>query len=429
MAIQGQGNTKIEDLLIKLQRDYKYLFSHLDHTNIDRIYTEYCSIQSAAGETVLDGPSLLMYDDTPTKRLELGWDGSDFIFALYNIAGDVTIELDSNGNALFKGEVLIGTNNKVYIHTSTTNGMIEFLDNLDATKGRLWYSSVSNNIELTAFGNNLDIVGQVIQISANGDAYLDAEGEVTIQTLSGDDINIISDLNLDIDTTGDIYMDFVDMAMTATGDIDIEATTIDLEGSADGVSLGDGRSTNYARFWSDGELSLHGTARVKKEVILNAMSVKLGAAPPTETLKNMGASGNVQIPVLQFSNAAQNDILFEMHMPHDLDDSANVTFKLMWFPGAAWTTGNYMWKLEYLVADKSGADYSTGTPTTISADVTPSNANDSIETDFSTSIPADNDQVIYCHLYRDVASDNGDDVGEVRFVKIEYTSNKLGEAT
>ena len=87
-----------------------------------------------------------------------------------------------------------------------------------------------------------------------------------------------------------------------------------------------------------------------------------------------------------------------------------------------------MWKLEYL-AKANNASFATGTPTTISADVTPANATDSIETEFASTIDLNAEQTLCGHFYRDVANDNGDAKGEIRFFEIEYTSNKLGVDT
>ena len=189
-----------------------------------------------------------------------------------------------------------------------------------------------------------------------------------------------------------------------------------------------GDANNYATF-VDGVLTLVGDARVKKEIYIPVSRQTLGAGAPTATTRAVGASGSVKVPVLSFSKTVEQETYLEIHVPVDADGTVNVAFHLMWFPGASWTTGNYMWKLDYLVKDDAGADLSAGAPTTIYADVTPSAVTDIIESVFQTTIDAGPEQVIWCRLWRDVANDNADDTGEVRFCEIEYTSNKLGEAT
>ncbi len=202
------------------------------------------------------------------------------------------------------------------------------------------------------------------------------------------------------------------------------AAVLDVVGN---VRLGDS-ATNYFGSASDGEVSLHGTARVKLEVVQQAFSSKKGAASPTEVLSQVGTTATMLEPRLSFSAVVQQDIHFIIHVPENADGSVNVQFHLMWIPASGWTAGNYMWKLEYIVKDEN-ADSTTVASTTISADVTPANDDNFIETEFATTIDAGPDQTISCHLYRDVANDNGDAAGEVRFVEVEYTANKLGEAT
>jgi len=41
-----------------------------------------------------------------------------------------------------------------------------------------------------------------------------------------------------------------------------------------GANIGDGGTTNYAEFKADGELNLHGTARVIKQLYLDAGALK-----------------------------------------------------------------------------------------------------------------------------------------------------------
>ena len=205
-------------------------------------------------------------------------------------------------------------------------------------------------------------------------------------------------------------------AYTWTGDHDFQATT-DL-----------GSATNYTRFANDGTQTMAGTARVRREIQVSELFSELGGSAPTRTTRAVGASGGVVVPVLSFSDVVQNDVYFEIHAAHDTDDSVSVEFHIHWIPNSTWTSGNYMWKLEYL-AKANNASFATGTPTTISADVTPANATDSIETEFASTIDLNAEQTLCGHFYRDVANDNGDAKGEIRFFEIEYTSNKLGVDT
>lgn len=192
-----------------------------------------------------------------------------------------------------------------------------------------------------------------------------------------------------------------------------------------------GSTTNYTQLDTSGRLTMVGNARVLKEDRVDANVATKGSSAPTASTRTAGASGTLKFPVIQFSKVTQQDVYFTFHIEPDTDTTSPVQFHLMWIPGASYTTGNYVWKLEYLTKyeDNSYGDatITTGTPTTISEDVTPSSATSLIETHFATTISVNTSQVIMGHFYRDVAADNADDVGEVLFFEIEYYVNKLGE--
>lgn len=180
------------------------------------------------------------------------------------------------------------------------------------------------------------------------------------------------------------------------------------------------------------QLMLHGDARVERELIFPARNSTKGASAPPTTLRDMGASGGLKEPVVQFSKTTQQDTYGVFHPPSNIDSSEDIEVHLMWVAGDGWTSGNYMWCLEYLVKDEDlsmGTDVNMllGTPTTICEDVTPTNANSFIETEFSSTIDVNLEQTLSVHFYRDVANDNGDDTGDVRFFEAEYVVNSLGE--
>lgn len=240
--------------------------------------------------------------------------------------------------------------------------------------------------------------------------------------------------HVQIDTSGNVsVLSTTDSSSTTTGALKSAGglgivKSVNIGGSITAASghIGDA-STNYSAFAADGTLTMVGTARVLKEVRTSVIATRNGSSAPTDANRAVGASGGVLLPVKQFSKTTQNDIYFELHPESDIDSSVNVAIHFMWLPGSGWTTGNYLWKLEYLVKNENGAAYNTGTPTTISADVTPANATDTIETVFASTVALTWNQTIWCHFYRDVAGDNADDTGDLRFVEMEYTANKLGE--
>ena len=88
-----------------------------------------------------------------------------------------------------------------------------------------------------------------------------------------------------------------------------------------------------------------GISPVWLEYYIAAGRTKAGVSAPTETLRAIGASGGVLIDVQQFSKTVQQDVYFEWHTPYNLDNTVPVEFHLMWLPGSAYTTGNYLWEI------------------------------------------------------------------------------------
>lgn len=112
------------DRLTQLSRTLEYLTGHMDYKNVRQLFTEYCQIKSKAGETVIDGPTLKMYDKqaTPKLRLKMGYNPitGDFTFELYNAAGVKTLGLDSNGNVIMTAQ----GGGKVVINA--TDGIVQY---------------------------------------------------------------------------------------------------------------------------------------------------------------------------------------------------------------------------------------------------------------------------------------------------------------
>jgi hypothetical protein len=95
------------DTIASLKKTLTWLLANLDDSNVKRLVTEYCKIQSENGETELSGPQFIMKDATGTIRLVIGYDKTDnkFIFSLVNAAGTPTVGINDDGNAMFTGEI------------------------------------------------------------------------------------------------------------------------------------------------------------------------------------------------------------------------------------------------------------------------------------------------------------------------------------
>jgi hypothetical protein len=181
-----------------------------------------------------------------------------------------------------------------------------------------------------------------------------------------------------------------------------------------------------AQFTPCGQLMLEGYARVRKTLVLPVSGATPGVISPALAQRAVGASGSIKAPVLSFSNTIEQSVYVEIYAPLDIDDSAAVELHALWQPAAGWSSGNCVWKFEYLVKDET-ADFTAGAPAIIASDTRPTNARDMQKAIFATRLDVHTRQVIMGRFYRDVASDDGDAAAELRCLKIEYTTNRLGE--
>ena len=104
------GNTQdlyqLKEQLAKLQKDLDYMLNNLDSRNVTRLNTNQTKISSADGYTKIDGNQLTM-TDTTQPRLKMGYnkDTGLFEFILFDENGIKTFEVDSTGEAVFKGSI------------------------------------------------------------------------------------------------------------------------------------------------------------------------------------------------------------------------------------------------------------------------------------------------------------------------------------
>lgn len=151
-------------------------------------------------------------------------------------------------------------------------------------------------------------------------------------------------------------------------------------------------------------------------------------AAPTSAVRTIGSDAVVPIPVKQFSTSAYHILCCEVPIPRDAKrETSALTLGLLWVPGASWSAGNYVWAVDYQVKATNG-DLSTTASTRITADVTPTDAVTSIETEFADTINVTRGDVLAVRLFRNYTADSGNDVAELRALKLKYTSNLLAAA-
>ena len=188
----------VVEAISRSDKELKFVLTNVDSSNVTRLNTNITNIQSEDGETVIDGPLLKMYDDSDTLRLELGFDEDteDFIFSLKDNAGNEAIGIDSNGDAVFKGTVLIGDDYPVEIEDNFGAGIIRFytsttlegwLAYLNGTNTLTMFTLNDVNIQLLSTGGDVQIISSTgeIMLQPNTDLDLQIGGDILINGNTG----------------------------------------------------------------------------------------------------------------------------------------------------------------------------------------------------------------------------------------------------
>lgn len=195
---------------------------------------------------------------------------------------------------------------------------------------------------------------------------------------------------------------------------------------ADGsVTIGDGGATNYTSFASDGIMTMAGTARVTKEIVIGAGLFHKGASAPDDVILSNS------MHVLAFDKNVVQHAHYTMIIPPDLATGTEIAIQVDWaFDDVE--AGNYTtWVLEYtLVAD--GEDPAKAVTRTFQKSVISTGNNDKqIHMTFGTGIiGAVADDTLQLRFFRDSdASYDTDDLDQDSWmlaVHLHYVSDKLG---
>ena len=193
-------------------------------------------------------------------------------------------------------------------------------------------------------------------------------------------------------------------------------------GSGD-IKIGDD-NTNYASFAADGELTLHGTARVNKEFSLNLTDFNPGASGPTTALHDIFTTYEFTI---------DDDMHTSFEMPDDWATGTDITVEVYWAIDEAYVTnsGEVQWSADWR-AVAVGEVISGGASGNLDFDDVniPATANTVVKTEATlsgASLAAD-DLIAFKGARIDV-DDGNDPTAEpyIIAVRLEYIADKLGE--
>lgn len=206
------------------------------------------------------------------------------------------------------------------------------------------------------------------------------------------------------------------------------------------ANFGDGGTTNYTEFKTDGELVLHGTAKVMKCLNIEPKWTKgHGASPPDETTED---NSSYFFVTHDYDDTTEESVYYVFQTNHDYAISGLIHIHFDFFVDTAPATAKSVtFGVEYkkVVAGTDAFDFSSGTTTGyVSSSITTGTpANDKLihqagAVTLSTSGWNPND-IVFLRFFRDATGAGGTDdfVGDVRVFNyhLEYVSDVIGEAT
>ena len=276
--------------------------------------------------------------------------------------------------------------------------------------GSFVVGGAGGKITITA-GDGADIAGAGGDVEINGGAsHIVDDGDILLANKRGNVLIKRDNAKLVLGATNNLTL----YSDGTNGIIDVDSA----------LRLGNDVA-NYTEIKNDGEINLHGTARVKKSLWLPFEALKAPGTKPADFVDH-GIAG-----AWSFSDGTDDTIIFLIETPQDMDKSVAPTLKIGWSTNTTATDETAVWQLEYLWR-APGEDTTAGAQETLTIQ---SNAiaqsNGLIVAEFTgIDVPSETDVCLHCRLKRlgADADDDLSDTAELHGVCLNYIANKLGEA-
>lgn len=319
-----------------------------------------------------------------------------------------TFRLYPDHKAYFRGDVGIGTTSpsaNLHIVDSTdpelqiqdTTNYATFKIKVQNNGATMGVSTSTHYLYIMANGRNQILLNQTyIRINPNQD-----------------------DLNFFISGDNTTYLFFVD---AGTDKIGVNTSSPDTQFQIVGDFKTGEDTTNYAKFDTDGNLTLYGTARNKKVDWIGANVIK-GWFSDSATFVESGITG-----AWEFSDNASEKVMGTIKLPNDMDFSVAPSLFIGWSTDSA-NAGNCEWQLEYLYIGIDEDTTASAQETLTVTSAASSTSNGFVMVEFTgIDVPSSTDKAILWRLTRlgSDANDTISDTVELRGLAFQYTANKLG---
>ena len=294
-----------------------------------------------------------------------------------------------------------------------------------AQDGIIEFDGTSFNIETASDNANIVLAPHGTGNVGIGTTSPDAPLEINAATGGG--------IRLTYNDANGSATDYATIFTDANGGLQV--TTVDSDGAAgnidiapDGVTtIGDGGTTNYAQFAADGELTLAGTARVKKEFTVPLSDFAAGAS---------GAKAALQGDFPSYEFTVSDELHTSLEIPSDCDTSGDITVEIYWGIDEAYATGSgeVQWAVNWRTVANVGEDITSGgsSGTIDLGDVNiPASVNLLTKTEGTISAASVSQDDWVSLMITRVALDDGSNPSAEPYIigiNVEYVVDKLGES-
>ncbi|MFT9498243.1 hypothetical protein [Anaerosolibacter sp.] len=215
---QGMNQDELLEIVAKMNKQLDWLLRNMDSLNVTEINTNITRVQSENGETYINGPLLQMYDASSNLRLNMGLDvdTNTFLFNMYDNFGNLNMSLNSNGEAVFSGNIETLKNATIGYslfmgdqENFALNRLINFANNIDGFDSKIeWLADIidiANGISTTditeigispLFEDGLRIMSDNMYIGIEEAMVIDCTGGFKIETGFGNTIIDTNDLRV-----------------------------------------------------------------------------------------------------------------------------------------------------------------------------------------------------------------------------------------
>ena len=347
----------------------------------------------------------------------------------YGTEGSVAF-LDANGRIDEENSEIFwdSVNKRMGLGTATTDRLYKLKIKQKAGEGGIWLENPAGNYGAYFIDNTNGIFKTQTQLgmafrSQTGYVYFKSATDIYFDVGDALGVNEFKFRNrygaeiAVLDSLGNLSVE---------GNVGINTTTPNAKLQVVGDTHLGADTTNYTEIKDDGEINLHGTARVKKEFAVLLTDFNPGASGPTKALHDI-------FPAYEFTIG--DDLHTSFELPTDWEAGTDITTEVYWAIDEAYATnsGEVRWSANWraVAVGELISGGASGTCDYGDVDI-PATANTIIKTECTISgASLSQDDLIAFNGSRVALVGGNNPTAEpyIVAVRVKYISNKLGEAT